>query len=134
MNVVQDILKNSKTVAIVGLSPKEGRPSLMVGIYLKEHGYKIIPVNPSVSEVLGEKSCPDLLSISEKVDVVDVFRKSEDVIPIVEDAVKIGAKVVWMQLGIRNAEAAKIARDAGLRVVMNKCMKQEHEKMVVAED
>ena len=129
MSVVQDVLENSKTVAIVGLSPKEGRPSLAVAIYLKEHGYKVIPVNPSVDEVIGEKSYPDLISIPEKVDVVDVFRKPEDVVAIAEEAIKIGAKVLWMQLEISNAEAAKMARDAGLLVVQDHCIKKEHEKM-----
>ena len=129
MSVEQDILKSSKVVAIVGLSQKEDRPSFKVGSYLKEHGYRVIPVNPAFSEILDEKSYPDLSTIPEKVDVVDIFRRPEDVLSIVEEAIKIGAKAVWMQLGIVNEEAAKRARDAGLLVVMDHCMKKEHEKL-----
>jgi len=125
----EEILRQNHTVAIVGLSDKPDRPSYVVAKYLKEHGYHIIPVNPQVEQVLGETSYPDLLSIPRPVDVVDIFRRSEDVPPIVDQAIKIGAKVVWMQEGIINEEAAKKAREAGLEVVMDKCMKKEHEKM-----
>jgi len=130
----QEILRSSKTVAIVGLSPKEGRPSLQVGTYLKDHGYTIIPVNPACDEIIGEKCYPNLTSIPDPVDVVDVFRRPEDMMPIVEEAIKIGAKAVWMQLEIINEAAAKIARDAGLQVVMDHCMKKEHEKMTRVQD
>ncbi len=127
--VISKILKESKTIAVVGLSPEPGRPSHGVAAYLKgKAGYKIIPVNPAVPEVLGEKSYPDLKSIpvNVKVDVVDIFRRPEFVQQIVEDAIKIGAKAVWMQEGIINEEAAKRARDAGLIVVMDRCMMKEH--------
>ena len=116
-------------MAIVGLSANKERPSYVVGEYLKAHGYKIIPVNPGEKEILGEKSYPDLLSIPEKVDVVDIFRRSEEVPPIVRQAIKIGAKAVWMQEGVVNKEAAAEARQAGLQVVMDKCMRKQHIKL-----
>ena len=129
MGIEEEILKNSRTVAIVGLSSNPERPSYTVAKYLKEHGYKIIPVNPNEKTVLGETSYPDLSSIPEKVDVVDIFRRSEDVPPIVSEAIKIGAKAVWMQEGVNNKEAALEALKAGLKVVVNKCMRKEHEKL-----
>jgi predicted CoA-binding protein len=125
----KEILEKYRNVAIVGLSPHSDKDSYRVGNYLIEHGYNVIPVNPTELEVLGRKSYPDLISIPEKVEVVDIFRKAEDVIPIVREAIKIGAKVVWMQLDIINEEAAKIAREAGLTVVMDKCMKKMHESL-----
>ena len=134
MSIVEDILKNSRTVAVVGLSPDPDRPSHNVAGYLKENGYKIIPVNPVANEILGEKSYPDLASIPEKVDVVDIFRKSEDVLPIVREAIKIGAGAVWMQEGVINREAAAEARKAGLKVVMNKCMFKEHYRLFGEDD
>ncbi len=130
--VISKILKESKTIAVVGLSPEPGRPSHRVAAYLKSKaGYKIIPVNPAVPEVLGEKSYPDLKSIpvNVKVDVVDIFRRPEFVQQIVEDAIKIKANAVWMQEGIINEEAAKLARGAGLLVVMDRCMMKEHAKL-----
>jgi uncharacterized protein len=129
MSQEEKILKNSKTVAIVGLSANPERPSNEVGKYLKENGYKIIPVNPGEKTILGETSYPDLASIPVKVDVVDIFRKAEDVPPIVKEAIKIGAKVVWMQEGIKNEPAAADAEKAGLKVVMDRCMRKEHLKM-----
>jgi hypothetical protein len=129
MSVEEEVLKSCRVVAIVGLSPKPDRASYRVGDYLKEHGYKIIPVNPMEKEILGEASYPDLKSIPEKVDVVDIFRRPEDVPPIVEEAIKIGAKVVWMQEGVINEAAAKRAEEAGLKAVMDKCMKKEHQKL-----
>ena len=126
MSAVEEILKNSRTVAMVGLSANKERPSNLVGRYLKEHGYKIIPVNPNEKTVLRYKSYPDLASIPVKVDVVDIFRKPEDVPPIVKEAIEIGAKAVWMQEGIKNVEAAALARKAGLKVVQNKCMRKQH--------
>lgn len=126
---ISKILKESKTIAIVGLSPEPGRPSHRVAAYLKgKGGYKIIPVNPAVQSVLGEKSYPDLKAIPVKVDVVDIFRRPEFVQQIVEDAIKIGAKAVWMQEGIVHEEAARRARGAGLVVVMDRCMMKEHAK------
>lgn len=129
IQTLRRILAESKTIAVVGLSDKWHRPSNFAAKYLKDHGYKIIPVNPGQKEILGEKCYPSLLDIQEKVDVVDIFRKPEDVPPIVEDAIKIGAKVIWMQIGVINEEAAKRARDAGLEVVMNRCMKIEHARL-----
>jgi predicted CoA-binding protein len=129
MGTEEVILKNSKTVAVVGLSSNPERPSNTVAKYLKEHGYKIIPVNPNEKTVLGETSYPDLSAIPEKVDVVDIFRRSEDVPPIVKEAIKIGAEAVWMQEGVNNKEAALEALKAGLKVVVNKCMRKEHEKL-----
>lgn len=129
MSTIEDILNNSKTVAVVGLSANPDRPSHRVAGYLKENGYKIIPVNPNEKTILGETSYPDLASIPEKVDVVDIFRKPEDVPPIVRDAIKTGARAVWMQEGVVNEEAAAEARKAGLKVVMDHCMLKEHSKL-----
>lgn len=127
---ISKILKESKTIAIVGLSPEPNRPSHGVAAYLKSKaGYKIIPVNPAVPEVLGEKSYPDLKAIPVKVDVVDIFRKPEVVPQIVGDAIKIKAKAVWMQEGIVHEEAAKMARNSGLLVAMDRCMMKEHAKL-----
>ncbi|MGD1118034.1 MAG: CoA-binding protein [Dehalococcoidales bacterium] len=129
MDVTEDILKNSRVVAIVGLSSNPERPSNVVGKYLKENVYQVIPVNPTETEILGLKSYPDLASIPVKVDVVDIFRRSEDVPPIVKEAIRIGAKAVWMQEGVRNEAAAAEAEKAGLKVVMDKCMRKMHLKM-----
>jgi predicted CoA-binding protein len=129
MGAEEEILTSSKTIAVVGLSLKTDRPSYTVASYLKQQGYRIIPVNPTATEILGEKSYPDLSSVPEKVDVVDIFRRSEEVLPIVEEAIRIGAKAVWMQEGVINEEAANLARDAGLLVVMDKCMLKEHQKL-----
>ena len=120
------ILAESHVIAIVGLSDKPERASNDVAQYLQSHGYRIIPVNPMLTEVLGEKAYPDLLSIPEKIDVVDIFRKSEEVGPVVDEAIKKGAKVVWMQLGVVNEAGAEKARNAGMQVVMDHCMKHEH--------
>lgn len=129
MNIEEKILSSSRVVAVVGLSPNPDRPSYMVASYLKGKGYKIIPVNPVVKEILGEPSYPNLSSIPEPVEVVDIFRRSEEVSAIVEEAIKIGAKAIWMQEGIINEEAAARARQAGLLVVMDKCMLKEHQRL-----
>ena len=129
MDETKKILTESKTIAVVGLSPKEDRPSYRVADYLKSKGYRIIPVNPNAQEILGEKSYPDLASIPGDIDVVDIFRKSEDVPPVVDEAIKTGAKAVWMQEGIVNEPAARKARSAGLLVVMDRCMLKEHKKL-----
>jgi predicted CoA-binding protein len=126
MDDIEEILRDSRVVAIVGASPKEDRPSYRVFSYLKSQGYDVIPVNPACLEVLGEMSYPDLLSLPRPVDVVDIFRRSEDVSPIVEQAIQIKAKVVWMQEGIVNETAAQRARQAGLKVVMDHCIRKEH--------
>ncbi|CAG0970092.1 MAG: acetate-CoA ligase subunit beta [Candidatus Methanoperedens nitroreducens] len=121
---IESIL-NYKTVAVVGISDDPTRPSNFVARFLKEHGYKIIPVNPKLKEWEGEKCYPDLGSIPEKVDIVDIFRRSEAIPPVVDEAIVIKAKVVWMQEGIINEEAAEKAQKAGIEVVMDKCMKIE---------
>jgi hypothetical protein len=126
MDTMEKIFKQSKTIAVVGLSSNPVRASHSVARYLQSQGYQIIPVNPNEKEVLGEKAYPDLLSIPEKVDIVDIFRRSEDVPPIVDQAIQMKAKVVWMQEGIVNEEAAKRANAAGLTVIMDKCMYKEH--------
>jgi predicted CoA-binding protein len=127
---LKDILENARTIAVVGLSSSPGKSSYRVAAYLKYVGYRVIPVNPYSDEILGERSYPDLESIPETIDVVDVFRPSEKLIPIVEDAIRIKAKAVWMQLGIINEAAAEIARSAGVKVVMDRCMKVEHRRLI----
>ena len=125
---IRHILEQYNTVAIVGLSDQPERDSYGVAKYLKEHGYTVIPVNPTKSEILGEKSYPDLASIPQPVDIVDIFRKVDAIPGIVDDAIEIKAKVVWMQLGLAHNESAQKAREAGLSVVQSKCMKVEHAK------
>src|SRR5215203_5150945 len=128
--MLKEILLSARTIASVGLSSNPQKESHGIALYLKEQGYRIIPVNPTTPEVFGEKSYPDLNSVPEKIDVVQVFRKPEDVPPVVDDAIKVGAKVVWMQEGIVNEEAAQKARDAGLQVVMDACMRAAHRRLV----
>jgi len=128
--IIDEILRSSHVVAVIGLSANQERPSYGVAAYLKKHGYKIIPVNPKEDAILGERCCPSLTSIDEQVDIVDIFRRSEEVDTIVDEAIKIGAKVVWMQEGVVNEQAAKKARDAGLEVIMDMCMMKEHRKIV----
>ena len=129
MNTEGQILSSCHVVAVVGLSPNRDRPSYEVASYLKKQGYRIIPVNPKAGEILAEVCYPDLSSIPEPVDVVDIFRRSEEVLPIVEEAVKIGAKAVWMQEGVINEPAAAHARECGLLAVMDRCMLKEHLKL-----
>ena len=117
-----------KTIAVVGCSPKPERPSHGVAQYLQAAGYKIIPVNPGQDMILGEKCHPNLLEIPERVDVVDIFRRSEEVLPIVKEAIKIGAKAVWMQDGVEHEAAKELAEKAGLKVVMNDCMLRQHRR------
>ncbi|MBW2004064.1 MAG: CoA-binding protein [Deltaproteobacteria bacterium] len=128
------ILKEYRTVAIVGLSPDPNRPSHRVAKYLINHGYKVIPVNPDAQEILGTRSYADVSSIPEPIEIVDIFRRSQEVMPIVDEAIKTGAKVVWMQEGVINEEAALRAKDAGLLVVMNKCMFKEHKRLNTEHD
>ena len=129
-DVLKEILLSAKTIASVGLSSNQERDSYWVASYLKEQGYRIIPVNPTAAEILGEKSYPDLEAVSEKIDVVQVFRKPEDVPPIVDEAIKVGAKVVWMQEGIVNEEAAQKGREAGLKIAMHACMRATHRRLI----
>jgi hypothetical protein len=126
----KEILLSTKTIASVGLSSNPEKESHGVARYLKEQGYRVIPVNPTADEILGEKSYPDLESVPEKIDVVQVFRKPEDVPPVVAGAIKVGAKVVWMQEGIVNEAAAETARAAGLQVVMDACMRDTHKRLI----
>ena len=128
MSTEEEILKSGRVIAVVGLSPEPDRPSHRVASYLKEYGYRIIPVNPQEKEILGEPSYPDLGSIPEPVDVVDIFRRSEEVLDIVEQAIRVGAKAVWLQEGVINEKAATRAKEGGLLVVMDKCMFKEHQK------
>jgi predicted CoA-binding protein len=126
---LRQILTATQTIAVVGLSDKPDRPAHTIPAYLQRQGYRIIPVNPKLSEALGEKAYASLRDISEPVDVVEIFRRAEDVPPIIEDAIAIGAKVVWMQLGIVNEEAAVRAESAGLTVVMDTCMGATHQRL-----
>jgi signal transduction histidine kinase/predicted CoA-binding protein len=127
---IHSILSSIKTIAVVGISSHTDRPAHTVPAYLQAHGYRIIPVNPTLDEVLGAKSYPDLLAIPDPVDAVLIFRPSEAVPPMVEQAIQIGAKVVWMQEGIVNEQAAQTAQEAGLDVVMDRCMRKEHERLL----
>jgi len=129
---IKKILSNFKIVAIVGISPKEDRPSYIVAFYLKSKGYRIIPVRPDGEEILGEKVYRSLTDIPKeiRVEVVDIFRRSEDVPPIVEEAIQRGAKVVWMQEGVIHKEAEEKAEKAGLKVVMDRCMKKDHQRLL----
>jgi predicted CoA-binding protein len=126
---LRELYKSIHTIASVGISSNTEKPSFAITLYLKEHGYRILPVNPTAKEVHGEKAYPDLLAIPDKVDVVQLFRRAEDVPPFVEQAIQIGAKVVWMQEGISNPEAAQRAETAGLQVVMDRCMRAEHMRL-----
>ena len=128
-DAIAEILKQNKTIAVVGLSSNRARPSYEVAQYLQSVGYRIIPVNPNESEVLGEKSYARLEDVPDKIDVVDIFRRPVDVPPIVEGAIRVGAKVIWMQMGITNAEAAEKARAAGMTVVEDACLFVEHRRL-----
>lgn len=123
------ILAESRTIAVVGLSADWFRPSYFAAKYMQEHGYKIIPVNPKYPEILGEQCYPDLRAIPVPVDMVDVFRKPADCLPIAEEAVAIGAKVLWLQIGVINEEAKRLAEAAGLTVVMDRCVKIEYARL-----
>jgi predicted CoA-binding protein len=127
---MRELLNQVKTIAVVGLSANESKASHEVAKYLQQNGYKIIPVNPVVDEVLGERSYPDLKAIPESVDLVDVFRRAEYVPEVADQAIEIGAKVLWLQLGITHEEAARKAREAGLTVIQDACMYQEHRRLI----
>ena len=129
INTLRRILRESRVIAVVGLSADWFRPSYFAAKYMQEHGYRVIPVNPKYPDILGEKCYRSLRDIPEKVDIVDVFRKPADVMPIAEDAIAIGAKVLWQQLGVRNEAAAAKARAAGLETVMDRCVKIEHGRL-----
>ena len=123
------VLQGSRVIAVVGLSPNWNRPSYFAAKYMLEHGYTVIPVNPGATEILGQKCYPDLAAIPLKVDMVDVFRKAQDAGPIAGEAIRIGAKCLWLQLGVINAEAAESAAAAGLDVVMDRCVKIEYARL-----
>ncbi len=124
---IWEILEKSKVIAVVGLSDKKERASYEVASYLLEHGYEIIPINPNISKWRGIKAYGSLSEVEREVDVVEIFRRSEFVSDIVDEALTLGAKVIWMQIGVVDEKAAKIARNAGLTVVMDRCMKVEHQ-------
>ena len=126
INTLRRILRDCKTIAVVGLSANWYRPSYFAAKYMQEHGYRVIPVNPMYQEVLGQKCYASLKDIPEKIDIVDCFRKSQDIEPIADQAIAIGAKVLWLQLGVMNEPAAAKARQAGLEVVQDRCVKIEH--------
>ena len=123
------ILKENRVIAVVGLSADWFRPSYFAAKYMQEHGYRVIPVNPKYPEILGEKSYPSLKAIPEKVDIVDCFRRTQDIGPIAEDAIAIGARVLWQQIGVVNEAAAARAEAAGLDTVMDRCVKIEHGRL-----
>ena len=130
INSLRRILRESRTIAVVGLSADWYRPSYFAAKYMQEHGYRIVPVNPKYREILGEKCYPSLREVPEKIDIVDVFRKTADVMPIAEDAIAISAKVLWQQLGVKNEAAAAKAHAAGLDAVMDRCVKIEHARLM----
>jgi predicted CoA-binding protein len=129
INTLRRILREARTIAVVGLSADWYRPSYFAAKYMQEHGYRVIPVNPKYPDILGEKCYRSLRDVPEKVDMVDVFRKTDDVMPIADDAIAIGARVLWQQLGVKNEAAAAKARAAGLEAVMDRCVKIEHGRL-----
>ena len=129
ISTLRRILRDCRTVAVVGLSPEWHRPSHFAAKYLQQHGYRIIPVNPRSAEILGERCYASLLDIPDRVDMVDVFRRTADVLPIAQQAVQIKARCLWQQIGVLNLEADKLARDAGLASVMDRCVKIEHARI-----
>lgn len=135
-NALRALLKSVKTIAVVGLSPQWHRPSFFAAKYMQGHGYRIVPVNPSATEILGEPSYPSVTAAAlalaakgERIDMVDCFRRTEDIAPIADEAIAIGAKCLWQQIGVVNQEAAGRARAAGLDVVMDRCVKIEHARL-----
>ena len=129
MKQISEILRMGRTIAVVGLSAKRYRPSYGVAEYMQRAGYRIIPVNPHETEVLGEKCYPDVESVPDPIDIVDIFRRSEFVPEIVEAAIRKGAKAIWMQEGVIHEEAAHRAREAGLEVVMDRCILKDHRRL-----
>lgn len=133
-SVIAAILEQSRVIAVVGLSSRDWRPSHQIAKYLQEAGYRIIPVNPNETEVLGEKAYATLEEVPVPIDTVNVFRRSEYVLPVVESAIRVGAKAVWMQEGVMDQEAARKADEAGLRVVMDRCIFKEHRQWIAAKE
>src|SRR5438270_8867216 len=129
INSLRRILRESRVISVVGLSADWFRPSYFAAKYMLEHGYRVIPVNPKYPEILGQRCYKTLRDVPEKIDMVDVFRKTQDVLPIADEAIAVGAKVLWQQLGVRNEAAAAKARAAGLDAVLNRCVKIEHGRL-----
>jgi predicted CoA-binding protein len=129
ISTLRRILRDCRTIAVVGLSAQWHRPSFFAAKYMQQHGYRIVPVNPRYAEVLGERCYASLRNIPHHVDMVDVFRHTEDVLPIAEQAIAIGARCLWQQIGVKNLAAADLARKAGLDAVMNRCVKIEHARL-----
>ena len=129
ISTLRRILRGCRTIAIVGLSPEWHRPSDFAAKYLQVNGYRIIPVNPRCTEILGERCYPDLLEIPEPIDMVDVFRRTADVLPIARQAIEIKARCLWQQLGVLNFDADQLAREAGMDSVMDRCVKIEHARL-----
>jgi len=129
LKIIRPILAEAETIAIVGLSPKKDRPSNMVGRYLQAEGYTILPVNPGQKEILGRQCYPDLTAIKQPVAIITIFRKSDQVGPIVDAAITIGPRLIWMQEGVVNTTAAMTARQAGIAVVMDQCIKTVHQHL-----
>ena len=127
---MKQILEDMNTIAVVGLSDNPDRASHQVAKYMQNAGYRIIPVNPNAKQILGEKVYPSLKDIEDQVDIVNVFRRSETVLPIAQEATQIQAKAFWLQLGIENEEAANLASQQGLDVIMNRCIKIEHARLL----
>jgi uncharacterized protein len=127
--ILRRILRSARTIAVVGLSAEWHRPSFFAAKYMQEHGYRIVPVNPRYPEILGERCHASLETIEMPVDIVDVFRRTEDVLPIARQAIAIGARCLWQQIGVKNLEAARLAEEAGLDVVMDRCVKIEHARL-----
>jgi len=123
------ILRSARTIAVVGLSAEWHRPSFFAAKYMQEHGYRIVPVNPRYPEILGERCHASLETVDVPIDIVDVFRRTEDVLPIARQAVAVGARCLWQQIGVKNLEAARLAGEAGLDVVMDRCVKIEHARL-----
>jgi predicted CoA-binding protein len=129
-NVIQSILKKAKTIAVVGASPKPWRDSGSIAQYLIHKGYEVFPVNPNYPEVFGKKCYPDLKSITGKIDIVDIFRNPDEVEAVIDEAIAVKAKMVWMQLGVINEKAAAKAEQAGLQVIMDRCIAVEHSRLI----
>lgn len=129
INTLRRILKENRVIAVVGLSADWYRPSYFAAKYMQEHGYRVIPVNPKYDSILGEKCYRSLRDVGERVDLVDVFRKTDDVMPVAEEAIAIRARVLWQQLGVKNEAAAAKARAAGLETVLDRCVKIEHGRL-----
>jgi len=129
MPTLRRILRDARVIAVVGLSAEWHRPSYFAAKYMQEHGYRIVPVNPRYEAILGERCWPNLSAIPARIDLVDVFRRTEDVLPIAREAIAIGARCLWQQIGVTNAEADRLAVEAGLDSVMNRCVKIEHARL-----